>query len=225
MEKLTLESFEKVHAEQRKKHLFHMFDTNPKWLERKNELEEVIHNEARLKTHIKAKEYVDFQQEVFQILNPHNALQPYCLITINPREGVEYDVLDAAVENMADWMVWSVRTYELSKTGRLHCHMLGEIKPQRQNKSFYRIKGFAISSTMCENAKHVDIQYVPKSELVKTYSYITKAAVGKSKQEAHLLTLQWREENSIPAVFTRGDIPTCLSPHSPVAPLELINLN
>lgn len=173
------------------------------------------------KAKIKASEYVEFQQQVFQIINPKNTRQPYCLITINPREGVDFEEFDNKIEEMADWLSWSVRTYELSKTGRLHCHMLGEIHPRHQNVNFHRIKSPVISSTMCENVKHVDIRYVPKTELKKTYSYITKAIVGNSKQEAHKLTLKWREEKCIPEVFTRGDIPTCLSPPT----LGLINLN
>lgn len=170
----------------------------------------------------KAGEYVEFQQEVFRLTNPKNTRQPWCLITINPREGVEYELLDDKVEYMVeDWFTWSVRTYELSKTGRLHCHLLGLIKPEKQNANFYRIKGPFISETMCENVKHIDVRYVTKEDLKRTYSYITKAIVGNSKQEAHVRTLKWREENRIPETIPRGDIPTCLSPPT----LGLINLN
>lgn len=170
----------------------------------------------------KAGEYVEFQQKVFQLQNPKNTRQPWCLMTINPREGTDYDLFDDKIEYMVEeWFTWSVRVYELSKTGRLHCHLLGLIQESKQNANFCRIKAPFISPTMCENVKHIDIRYVPKAELFRTYSYITKAVVGNSKQEAHVKTLQWRAENSIPETIQRGDIPTCLSPQ----PTGLIKLN
>jgi len=170
----------------------------------------------------KASDYVEFQQEVFRLTNPKNMRQPWCLMTINPKEGVEYTLLNDKLEDILDdWFIWSVRTYELSKTGRLHCHLLGEIKPNKRNANFYRIKNPFVSSDLCGNAKHIDVRFVTKEDLKRTYSYITKAIVGTSKLEAHVLTLKWREENDVQEVFTRGDIPTCLSPPT----LGLIKLN
>lgn len=183
---------------------------------------ESLRKDLNVDRSLRANDYVGFQRKVFEIYNPKNLRQPYVLMTINPIEGVDFLEFDAQIENTVDsWFEWCVRTFELSKTGRLHAHILACVKPGKRNGNFGRIKDAYIKQSLCGNAKHIDIRYVPEEQLQKTYSYITKQVCSDSKSLAHQLTLKWREENRIPPLFSRGDIPTCLSPLS----TELINLN
>lgn len=167
--------------------------------------------EQRANAQAKASDQVLYEEAYSMIKTSRNRTS-FCFMTINPRPGTEYDVLQAVCTAAFDsYFEWYVYAFELRKNSEgLHCHVLGKIKPSRNNTNFSRIKNYF--RELIGNLKHVDTKFVVESEIKKVFDYITKTSVAKSKSVAHKATLKWREDNGIDSHWTVGDLPTCLVP-------------
>lgn len=172
--------------------------------------------------HNKAKAFVDFTDEVVA-LQTSASMTEYAFITVNPKPEITFEDFSEKIEALVQKCFdWSMHVFEIRQAPDqgLHCHLIGRIKEKYYNSNFARTVKTPFVPKVCGNAKAIKIDYIPKKELVKVKSYLTKAKVAKSKKAANDATLAWRLDNDIPLCITSGDIPTCLSPDT-----QLINLN
>lgn len=168
----------------------------------------------------KARNFVDFTDEVVA-LQTAASMTEYVFITINPKPEITYEEFSPKIETLVQKCFdWSMHVFEIRQAPDqgLHCHLVARIKPKYHNSNFARTVKNPFVPAICGNPKAIKIDYLPKSELPKVKSYITKAKVSKSKKAANDATLAWRLDNQVPLCITYGDIPTCLSPDP-----ELIN--
>lgn len=177
--------------------------------------------ENKAKAHSKASNQVDFEEAYSQI-KTSRARTPFAWITVNPKPSTSFeDLKEVCDEAFSKYFAWYAYAFEIRKApdGGMHCHCLGQIYENRQNKNFSCIKDHF--RNMIGNLKHVDIRYVSSDEIEKVWSYLNKTYQAGSKKPAYKATLDWREDNGIESIYIEGDLPTCLVPD----PSNLISLN
>lgn len=162
--------------------------------------------DTKLKTSTKANDYVEFQEKVEEIMYQKKQT-PYWFVTINPKEGTDFDEFHAIVsEILSDPKILEAYwTYEVRAENKgMHCHILFHLSKFDKNFASRKIRKKLIPN-FCGTIKHVHIKWINQSDIQKTLQYINKDYQSKSKKKSHEATLKWRTDNDIEDYYQQGE--------------------
>lgn len=158
----------------------------------------------------KASSYVKFQDQVCTI-NQSRKRTPNWFVTVNPRGDVCFKDFHETVCKVLNnpeiedpFWCYEIRDSDSPNRG-LHAHILFHCETKNRNFAYRKIK-IPFLDKMCGNTKHIDIKYVPESEIENVKSYIRKDKISRTKKKANDETIQWRIQNNLKPIYEGADL-------------------